>query len=313
MAQHPHMPERGEMRHPNPGEAFIGSNTFFPRPPPPRLHRTCTSAVHSAVRRGGAQNSVSVACACAASATTGASASLPASTVRPVDVLPLYAPHVSTERRNVMQAISWRSEGSPPPPEADAADSGGAMIASQQIVRSDSSAPDAWNDHGCASSTCSGALGDNTWMCGCVNVRGWKRQGRGFGAGEEEERSDRGVSQGRTEGGRGRGSGSGGWRERGREGRREGGNDRGRKVVSERAGRRVSECVRETVSERADRRVSKGGKQPVSAEGWSKVAGRGGDGGREQGVRARCEERGRQTDTGALLPTGSKRRGVTGG
>eukprot|EP00955_Chlamydomonas_euryale_P077232 362891-Chlamydomonas_euryale.AAC.4 len=28
MAQHPHMPERGEMRHPNPGEAFIGSNSF---------------------------------------------------------------------------------------------------------------------------------------------------------------------------------------------------------------------------------------------------------------------------------------------
>eukprot|EP00955_Chlamydomonas_euryale_P083644 363879-Chlamydomonas_euryale.AAC.9 len=28
MAQHPHMPERGEMRHPNPGEAFIGSKTL---------------------------------------------------------------------------------------------------------------------------------------------------------------------------------------------------------------------------------------------------------------------------------------------
>eukprot|EP00955_Chlamydomonas_euryale_P023248 245061-Chlamydomonas_euryale.AAC.3 len=26
VAQHPHMPERGEMRQPNPGEAFIGSN-----------------------------------------------------------------------------------------------------------------------------------------------------------------------------------------------------------------------------------------------------------------------------------------------
>eukprot|EP00955_Chlamydomonas_euryale_P088924 364425-Chlamydomonas_euryale.AAC.4 len=26
LAQHPHMPERGEMRQPNPGEAFIGSN-----------------------------------------------------------------------------------------------------------------------------------------------------------------------------------------------------------------------------------------------------------------------------------------------
>eukprot|EP00955_Chlamydomonas_euryale_P058349 357031-Chlamydomonas_euryale.AAC.8 len=27
LAQHPHMPERGKMRHPNPGEAFIGSNS----------------------------------------------------------------------------------------------------------------------------------------------------------------------------------------------------------------------------------------------------------------------------------------------
>eukprot|EP00955_Chlamydomonas_euryale_P067458 359841-Chlamydomonas_euryale.AAC.11 len=33
VAQHPHMPERGEMRQPNPGEAFIGSNTHGTRGP----------------------------------------------------------------------------------------------------------------------------------------------------------------------------------------------------------------------------------------------------------------------------------------
>eukprot|EP00955_Chlamydomonas_euryale_P110549 366006-Chlamydomonas_euryale.AAC.10 len=32
VAHHPHMPERGEMRRPNPGEAVVGSNTSRPGP-----------------------------------------------------------------------------------------------------------------------------------------------------------------------------------------------------------------------------------------------------------------------------------------